>query len=90
MVQKNPSANDVISWTFSEKFLENHSTGSQASFEWNKLLEVKEVKDGFLLYIQYRVACWLPKHAFESSEDVENFRQMVVSSGVKHGMVGKK
>ena len=79
-----PAAGNIISWNFSEDQLENSTTGAQSTFQWNRLILVRQLKDGFLLYPQPRIAHWIPKHAFKSEEDLNRFMQLVKNSGVHY------
>jgi len=82
--RQNPSAGNMISWNFAENQIENRTSGAQASFEWNKLILIKQLKDGFLLYPQPRAAHWIPKHSFRSKEDGTAFMQLIKNSGVRY------
>lgn len=82
--KNSPSANQMISWQFSENLLETQTPGAQASFEWNKLVKVVQVKDGFLLFVQDRLAHWIPAHAFSSTEDLDAIDALIEGSGVKY------
>jgi phosphotransferase system glucose/maltose/N-acetylglucosamine-specific IIC component len=79
----NPSANAIISWEISKDMLENKTPGSQTSFKWAMLVRIRQVRDGFLLFPQTRIAYWIPKHAFQSEDDVTAFADMARNSVVK-------
>jgi hypothetical protein len=82
--RKNPNAGKMIRWEFSAERLANSTEGASGNFEWRHLIEVKEVKHGFLLYPQPRLAHWIPKHAFPDGDVLAGFRDMIRQSGVKY------
>lgn len=75
----------TVVWKITAENLMNETEGAAGTFVWNTLHQVKEVRDGFLLFPQPRLAHWIPKHAFVSAEDMEAFRELIRHSGVKHG-----
>jgi hypothetical protein len=79
----NPNANQKIVWRFDEEKVEDSMEGASSVRVWSKFIEVKEVRDGFLLFPQPRLAHWLPKHAFASEADVSGFRDLVRANGIK-------
>jgi hypothetical protein len=82
--KKMPFANKELTWEIDANRLRNFGDGAEASFEWKILFEVREVRDGFLLFPQRQFAHWLPKSAFNPKEDVEALRTLIRSSGVRH------
>jgi hypothetical protein len=82
--KKTPAAGNIISWTFTELDIENKTVGAQSRFEWSRLILIKQVKYGFLLYPQPKVAHWIPKHAFKSTADRKGFMALIKNSGVKY------
>jgi hypothetical protein len=73
----NPNANLEVTWDISAERLINSTRGSHSAFEWSKLVRISEARDGFLLFPQARLAFWIPKAAFLSDEEVEEFRRLV-------------
>jgi hypothetical protein len=46
-------------------------------FEWRHVERIREVKDGFLVYIEPTLAHWIPQKAFANGSEVQRFRQLV-------------
>jgi YcxB-like protein len=81
--RSSPYAGLQFTWRIDSARLSFETQGSTAVFEWNKLVRVEEVKEGFLLFSQPKLANWLPKSGFASSTDLDDFREYVRESGVK-------
>jgi hypothetical protein len=79
-----PLADKEVIWEIDEDRLRNRGEGFDATLEWKILYEVTEIHDGFLLFIQKRLAHWLPKAAFASQEDIAALGSLIRSSGVRH------
>jgi len=48
------------------------------------MIEIKEMRDGFLIFPQARIAHWVPKKAFSSEADISSLRDLIRKSGVKY------
>ena len=81
--RSNPNAGLEVTWRIDAMRLSIATQGSSSVFEWKKLVRVKEVKDGFLLFTHPKLAQWLPNSAFESPDDVEQFRCYMRENGVR-------
>lgn len=77
---KDPTANTVVEWEFSQEQATVKSVGGSAVTEWKMFSKVREAKDGFLLYgYPESLFYWLPFAGFESPESIEQFRSIVRS-----------
>ena len=81
--KKNPSANKTIRWQINETWLRNETEGTEAKFIWGNLIKVVERKSGFLLFPQQRLAHWIPKGAFRTDKEMDEFRNLVRKHGIK-------
>lgn len=81
--RKNPSANKTIRWTIGEQGLKNETEGAETKFMWDKLIKVEEVKSGFLLFPQPRLAHWIPKCASRNDVELNSFRNLVRINGIQ-------
>ena len=57
-------------WTISEDRLHCDVAGTEVAFGWDRVLKVSEYHSGFLIYTGPAVAHWIPRHGFESDDDV--------------------
>ena len=55
------------------------SDGVTLKFGWDKLKEVRELKDGFLLVFDPRGRAFQIKRAFKSDADIQRFRELVAT-----------
>lgn len=81
--EKSPLRGKPIHWEITREQLRNQTAESEAVFNWNMLSEARETKDGFLLFPQPRIAHWLPKHGFQSEDDVSRLRCLIRESRIK-------
>jgi hypothetical protein len=81
--RQNPNANKKIVWRFDEQKVEDSTDGASSVRVWKNLLEIKEVRDGFLIFPQARIAHWVPKKAFSSEADISVLRDLIRQNGVK-------
>jgi hypothetical protein len=81
---QNPIANKKIVWRFDEEKAEDSTDGASSVRVWKNLFEIKEVRDGFLIFPQARIAHWVPKKAFSSEADISSLRSLIRNSGVKY------
>ena len=81
---KLPSLNNLIKWRINESELQNSTDGADARFVWEKIIRVREQNGGFLLFLQPRLAHWIPKHGFQSEIDIDLFREIVRSKSLKY------
>ena len=82
--RQDPNANKKIVWRFDEEKIEDSTDGASSLRIWKNLFQIKEVKDGFLLFPQPRIAHWVPKNAFSSDTDISNLRNLILKSGVRY------
>jgi len=82
--RQNPNANKKIVWRFDEQKVEDSTDGASGVRLWKNLIEIKEVRDGFLIFPQARIAHWVPKKAFSSEVDISSLRDLIRKSGVKY------
>ncbi len=82
--KKSRVAGQTFIWTFNAEKISNETDGANASFDWNKLAEIKEVSDGFLLFTQRNLAHWIPKKAFATTNDIETFRGFIRQNKIKY------
>ena len=82
--RQNPSANRKIVWRFDEQKVDDWTDGASSVRVWNKFIEIREVRDGFLFFPQPRIAHWLPKSAFSSESALSELRGLIRASGVKY------
>jgi len=73
--KNNPSKDQIVKWTITEEQLTSQTGLGKAEFRWKALHKVEEKKNGFLLFQQPKLAHWIPKSAFSSSEDLCSFKR---------------
>ena len=82
--KKLPFADKESVWTISEEELNSEIDGLRTSFGWEKIVKVKEEKNGLLLFTGPLLAHWLPQHGFSSVEELEEFRALVRKKGIEY------
>lgn len=82
--KKSRVAGQTFTWTFNGEKICNETDGANATFEWTKLVEIKEASDGFLLFPQRNIAHWIPKKAFATTSDIEIFRGFIRQNKIKY------
>ena len=80
--RSSPEAGLEQTWHITDSSLASESHGSNATFEWSKLVRVKERPKGFLLFPQPRLAYWIPLSAFSSATDIDTFRAYIAQSPI--------
>lgn len=81
--RKSPHAGKTIRWRFDAERAHINTELSESSFAWKALLEVKEVEAGFLLFSHPRYAHWIPRRAFGAEENLDAFRDILRTAGLK-------
>ncbi len=83
---KNPAANAVIQWEFSQAHLTQECAGLVSfTAEWKILSKVVEASDGFLLYAYPKnMFYWLPFAGFETTESIEAFKRIARSKQIQY------
>jgi hypothetical protein len=67
---------EVIHYTFTPETITGSGQSFTSTMQWASLYKFKETKDWMILYTNRQVAMLIPKTAFTSAEDMDNFRKM--------------
>jgi hypothetical protein len=67
---------EVIHYTFTPETITGSGQSFTSTLQWTSLYKFKESNDWMMLYTNRQVAMLIPKTAFASVEDMENFRKM--------------
>lgn len=76
--KKHISKDKTLSWTIDTESFSITSENGGGSYKWSAVSDISESKSGFLVR-QYPVFYWLPKDSFESEDDIERFRNEILS-----------
>jgi len=83
---KRPDANIQVEWQFTKEEISIQTELGKGTIAWKSFFKVVETGDGFLFYPLKKLFHWLPFSSFESSECVEQVRELIRQNGYSlHG-----
>ncbi|SRR6266851_2103635 len=77
LTRSKPSALQPVTYEFSPDGISHIGPTSSGRAAWTTYLRIRETSEQFLLYIQKQLANVLPKRAFQSEAEMQQFRQLV-------------
>ena len=75
--KKHISKDKTVSWSIDPESFSITSENGGGSYRWSAVTDISESNSGFLVR-QYPVFYWLPKDRFESSDDIDWFRNEIM------------
>lgn len=75
--KKDIQHNDVVLFTINRKGIQQQRGSVQEQIGWSTVLKVKEYKELFLFRHSFQKWNYLPKHYFQSEEDLAFFKQIL-------------
>ena len=81
--QRSGLATQTVQWKISAEKIQYHTDGEEVSYEWPRLLKVKETDANFFLYFQPEMPTLIPRRAFGSTTEIESFRKLVQQHNIK-------
>lgn len=70
-LRKLPGYGQSVLYTFGPESIDIHGEDREASVQWRGLFEAVTTKHGLLLYHAKKSYTWVPREAFDSSEDFD-------------------
>lgn len=77
LTRSKPIALEPVTYEFSPDGISHVGPTSSGRANWTTYLRIRETSEQFLLYVQKRLANVLPKRAFQSGDEMQQFRELV-------------
>ncbi|MGC2832046.1 MAG: YcxB family protein [Candidatus Acidiferrum sp.] len=77
LTRSKPSALQPVTYEISPDGIYHTGPTSSGRSAWTTYLRIRETPEQFLLYVQKQLANVLPKRAFQSEAEIQQFRQLV-------------
>lgn len=75
--ERETAFHDEVHWTFDEAGVEVRQTGAHSTVSWRRYRQAEELEGVFLIWPQDRLFHIVPKRAFDSTEELERFRELL-------------
>ncbi len=79
MMRTTPELQEMTAFRISPELIQTRSATTRMECQWERVHFVQETASFFLLYFAPQIATILPKRAFHSQQEVQQFRELVLA-----------